>query len=474
MCFLKEPTRIEKPGSVKRQDIKSQKITTELAERKVEDKDGKNEISKQQEAVSSTTSIFKRTALEEKLIAISGDTDEALSESDSDISETLEGMSEKSDKTLNNDVSSKKDVLSTNPVDVVDPVAKKFTTHIDSSPGETLTKDSETETHSETVKKYDKTTTENETSTKHNDDINKTEGKAVENNLHENLLELNAENISETSESKTVDDTTSKKTRGQENLGLLIEDLQKYGKGVEVKITKKKDSDKDEINCDLIEKPKPEAPQLTDMNFFSSIVVKRNTNKKKKNLKASETSSGHKNVANSTKSEKTDKISKGKSKVKKMNNSKEKKVPETKEKSKIQRYKDLKKLVMDSEKSLSGACSSLKHSVLVSESDNRKKGKEISTILIESDSDRARGDLDDDSEENELLRIFNDYNPCDEHGHMDISDAHTKVNLESDDSKNPFSTSQSGSIKRPSTEKVAIGFKKQRVAHQPNHVSVPL
>lgn len=56
----------------------------------------------------------------------------------------------------------------------------------------------------------------------------------------------------------------------------MIEDLQKYGKGMDIEVKTKKESKNSGIMKVPKEKPKPSPPKLTDVNFFSTDVLKKN------------------------------------------------------------------------------------------------------------------------------------------------------------------------------------------------------
>ena len=338
------------------------------------------------------------------------------------------------------------------------------------------------------------------------------------------------------------------KSKKDNELGTMIEDLQKFGTGMDIEVKTKKESSKSASKKRKEEKVKLEPPKLTDVNFFSVDVSKPN----KKNSKEDKAQG-----IKVKKEEKRDGSSKDKKKLKKKLS--ESKLATAKEKSKIQRYKELKKLVKDSEKNIHSVAESsgAKKTEITGEtnklgSDSKKKvgiatnsgklsasgksgsphkatrkiskeldkdSKKICTSesetkdiagkierdkelkrslkksciaanpgMVSSDSEQSSGEIkksnvvesdidtnvEDDSEENELLRLFNDYDPVNgEPGVMDSMDIH-EMNIDmrdkSDNRIQSIPKSIAG-IKRPSSESIPVGFKKPRVAHQPSLVS---
>ena len=320
----------------------------------------------------------------------------------------------------------------------------------------------------------------------------------------------------------------STELKEDKSLNTLIEDLQKYGTGMDIEVKTKKDINKDEIEISRKEKPKPEPPKLTDVNFFSASISK-------KNKKSSKDEKGHKKKDGTKikkEDEKREKQSKEKKKLKKTLS--ENNLGNTKEKSKIQRYKELKKLVKDSEKntntvpdpdmnlpsvsrekigtkkaekvkqtnepmknvkkkSITAETSCTVSSSIKDEKLEKRRNKSVKKAsvvadhkkpavvssdsepicgksIVESDFDNS---LEDDSEEKELLRIFNDYDPGDEPDIMDCMNDRMDIEVKNISNDTVVPMPKSIGQKRPSAEleSIPVGFKKQRVAHQPGLVS---
>lgn len=407
--------------------------------------------------------------MEEKLIAISANVEETFSESDSDSESAQNNVEKEDEKVIKESV--KKDVTNKTSGSMVGEEATPTVQEVRSVVPEVSPVLQEVNPVSESIRNA--TVDHDESETKSNDQKVETEKAVLENLPRENTTDLLPDGLEKVNNAETIDSALSKKAAGSEdNLGVLIEDVQKHGKEVE-KMERKKEEVKDEINSAQETCETPETPQLSDVGFFSTINVKRNSKKRKKNSKAEDSSSGHKKVVKKTDVDEKGKTSREKRKKKKAAKSSEAKTSSTKEKSKIQRYKDLKKSVKDSGDSLTSVADSSKNCVEKVREKRGKTEKNDIMVLVDSGSDRTRRDLEDESEENELLRIFNDYDPNEEPDCMDeaescLEEYELKNNGQSSD---VCSSAQSVSMKRPSTEKV-VAFKKQRVAHQPNHVSL--
>ena len=466
MKSSKTEYRESKPRPNKKDEINTENTT----KNKVKiDKDAKHELGGKQETVPAPANpIFKRTALEEKLIAFSANVEETFSESDSDF-ETVENNGGKEDKKVVKESIINKTATSGSIGSVSEearPTAEKATSvvpEVRPVVPEVRPVVQEVNPVAESIRNA--TVDRDDSETKSNEHEVETEKTAPENLSHDNTTDLLPDDSEKTNNNETINSAPSKKASGSENnLGVLIEGVQKHGQQVE----RKKDEVKDDINCAQETCETPETPQLSDVGFFSSTVVKRSIKKKKKNSKAEDSSSGHKKVMKKAEADEKGKTSKEKRKKKKTAKSREAKTSSTKEKSKIQRYKDLKKLVKDSGESVLSVADSSKNCV------EKGRGQRGKTVLVDSGSDRTRGDLEDDSEENELLRLFNDYDPNEELDYMDATESCVKkYEVENNgQSSDVCSSARSVSMKRPSTEKVVAGFKKQRVAHQPSNVSL--
>lgn len=574
----------------------------------------KDKVEKSDHGTPDETTIFKRTALEEKLIAFSRTTDECFSDSDSEAetqqkkgTSTDPGVSMVSDSAFSkhSEDSGVKGSICTSILNNSSSIA--IVEKSSGTPESVITDASKTEDKNikkEVVEKCETVKTEgNEVKfgsksqvTKHEDvnedhNVNKKESSCKQD---EAILEPTQNTFSEEKSTDVVMSTNDdesckadmetlkenadtkldnkkfrepyKDTEPKEdtcNLHAMIEDLQKYGTGMDVEMKTKMENNKSEKVKK--EKPKVEPPKLTDVNFFSADVSKQNKKKGSKREKGD---------ANTVKKEET--IEKDKNKLKKKLS--ESKLATTKEKSKIQRYKELKKLVKDSDKKVntdpaknsaliseeksgskkiegtketkqldkdsktkisaktnSGKVStcgkdgspnktkqsetskgsalnkkdnsvsgSLKISTSKSDKDRKTErnkefevedslkntnvvteaGKPVVTISSDSGSNEKQtknpyvqesdvdNSMEDDSEENELLRIFNEYDPDnDEHDVMDSVDEYM-MNIDTEDQSTTQTLPKSiAGLKRPSTETPSVGFKKQRVAHQPNLVS---
>ena len=605
----------------KEKDVKS-KVT-------VKDKVDKNEHKTPDEPTTSTKTIFKRTALEEKLIAFSRSADEILSDSDSDaetqqkgkkhidtgvtkvpvslVSQDNEGgeikgsVSNVSDSSICSETASVANVAQTSG-------ATKIVTTATSKPERTDKKEVVENSENLETEKSDVLPCSKDqmimcegVNEPHNIEKKKLsseqEEALPEPTRHDQLSEMESTDVTmsgnddesnkEVAEKLKRDKDTEldtkelheahKSTEPKEDtkLNTMIQDLQKYGTGMDIEVKTKKEKNKSEIKKIKREKPKPEPPKLTDVNFFSAVVAKQNKKKSSKEEKTQATKV--------KKEEKSENTSKDKKKLKKKLS--ESKLATTKEKSKIQRYKELKKLVKDSENNINTATDPVKSSASVSgeiystkKTERTKETKELvkdskkilstttssgkvsasgksespdktertkiskepvkvsnkevnvatdyakistsksgkkdiarkternkdiivkdyvkktsvvagpgkSVLVISSDSELSSGEikksnivesdmdnnLEDDSEENELLRIFNDYDPDnDEPDVMDSMDNHM-MNIDVEDDKIQLLPKSIAGLKRPSTESInPVGFKKQRVAHQPSLVS---
>ncbi len=586
----------------------------------VKEKVDKSEKKTADEPTSSTKNIFKRTALEEKLIAFSHSADEILSDSDSD-AESQEkenkgidiGLSKVADNVVsqNNEgggikgsISNASTAIINKNASVADLVQKSEAAEI----GTTDTRKLEGTNEKEVVGKHKNLETERnevlpcsrsqmimgeDVNEQHNVEKNKSsrehENAPPEPIRQDSFLKMESADVVMTRNEESCkevekgdEDTesdsrerhkTNKRTLTKEDkeLNTMIQDLQKYGTGMDIEVKTKKENSKIENKKIKKEKPKLEPPKLTDVNFFSTDVSKQNKKKSSKEETTQKTKV--------KKEEKSENMSKDKKKLKKKLS--ESKLATTKEKSKIQRYKELKKLVKDSENvdtvtgpvsgvnsgtkkakrteetsevdkesrtkicattssgrvSASGKIESpdkstrtkiskepvkvsnkefiaatdsgkiltsksgKKHISGKTERDKELKGKESlkkmcivsdagkGVVVISSDSEQSSGEImkrnvfgsdvdnsnvEDESEENELLRIFNDYDPDnDEPDVMDSMDIHMMnidVKDESNDMIQPIPKSIAG-LKRPSSESIPVGFKKPRTAHQPNLVS---
>ena len=542
------------------------------------------------------TTIFKRTALEEKLIAFSRTTDECFSDSDSETetqqkkgtdTDTVVSLVADSAVSQHNEGSGIKASISATTLNNSSSVA---IVEKSSGAAEGVTTDAnKTEDKNikkEVVEKCEIAKTERSDVksqvTMHEDviedhSVNKKESSCEQ---EEASMEPTQNTFSEEKSSDVVmsanDDSSLKEDvetleenagtkidnkkfhepdndaepKDDTNLHTMIEDLQKYGTGMDVEVKTKKEKNKSEKVKK--EKSKVEPPKLTDVNFFSANVSKQNKKKGSKRDKGD-----------------------GNTVKKKLS---ENKLTTTKEKSKIQRYKELKKLVKDSDKKVNTDPAKNSASISEEKSDSKKTertketkqlGKDSKTkinaktkpgkvstcrkdespnktkqsqtskepalnkknnsvqgslnictsesekdgktarnkeskvkdslrntnavteagkpvVTISSDSEGVReqtknsnvqasdvdNSMEDDSEENELLRIFNEYDPDnDEHEVMDSMDEFMmNIDTENQSTTQTLPKSIAG-LKRPSTETPSVGFKKQRVAHQPNLVS---
>ena len=567
------------------------------------DKDDKND-----QGTPDDTTIFKRTALEEKLIAFSRTTDECFSDSDSEtetqqkkgtntntavslvadsaVSQHNEGSGikasisattlnnsssvaivEKSsgaaegvttdanktgDKNIKKEVVQKCEIVKTERNDV----KSQVTMHEDVNEDHNVNKKESSCEQEEASMEPTQNTFSEEKSRDVVMSVND------DGSLKEDVETLE-ENAGTKLDNKKFDEPDNdNEPKEDTNLHTMIEDLQKYGTGMDVEVKTKKEKNKNEKVKK--EKSKVEPPKLTDVNFFSADVSKQNKKKGSKRDKGD---------GNTVKKEETgEKDNRLKKKLS------ESKLTTAKEKSKIQRYKELKKLVKDSDKKVNtdpaknsasiseeksdskktertketkqldkdsktkisaktkpgkvSTCrkdenpnktkqsqtskepalnkknNSIQGSLNICTSESEKDGKTARNkeskvkdslrntnaateagkpvVIISSDSEGVReqtknsnvqasdvdNSMEDDSEENELLRIFNEYDPDnDEHEVMDSMDEFMmNIDTENQSTTQTLPKSIAG-LKRPSTETPSVGFKKQRVAHQPNLVS---
>ena len=613
MCFA--GTEKENPNAVKLSSASLQnkkKVVPGINKTLVKDKVDKNDHGTTDEK----NCIFKRTALEEKLIAFSHTTDECFSDSDSEA---------ETEQKKNTDVDTGVAVVTNSNVsknnkgcEVKSSISNTSTSSLNSNSsaaiagkssgaaGSVTTDTSKTgdeDIKKEVVEKYEtfktkgndvkleskvQATVHEDGNEQHNGNKKESSRKQEEDSLEHTPNMFFEEKSTDIVMSVTDDEGFKKdvetlkgnvdckldnkkfcephkdiETKEDTNLNSMIEDLQKYGTGMDIEMKTTKEIDKSAKVKK--EKLKVEQPKLTDVNFFSADISKKN---KKKGSKR------EKEDANTVKKEETSRKDTNKLR-KQLSGSK---LATTKEKSKIQRYKELKKLVKDSEKKVSepekdsvsiseeksssrktertkeakqlnkdsktkicattksGKVSTFrkdesptKHSrtskePVLSEGDNSVAGslkistsksenkdavikternKELKvkdsltkpnvvteadepTVIISSDSEGTgqqikksivhESDMDnsmeDESEENELLRIFNEYDPDnDEQDVMDGMDNYMMSIDTEDQSTIPSLPKSKTGLKRSSTETPAVGFKKQRVAHQPNLVS---
>ncbi|XP_028403843.1 putative RNA exonuclease pqe-1 isoform X2 [Dendronephthya gigantea] len=510
---------------------------------------------KTSQSTTSTKPLFKRTALEEKLIAFSENANEFLSDSDSSDVETLQKEKKalkgsKIEYSVAPENKAGGEILGTISNEST-PILKegaslaaKNSLPVNSVVTEGQAKQEKTITKGSVGKYNDLETGENTISQSVRNEINKSEnceGKNADKEKCQSertqhklsrdaptdaVLSGNVEDSSNSCKNEVLEKMEIEKSDNEQNtkpeevksLNSIISDLQKYGTGIEVKT--KKDNHKDEIEIGKKEKPKPEPPKLTDVNFFSA-----NVSKQSKKISKDEKSPKKKDATKLKKEdEKREKLTKEKKKLKKTLS--ESNLGNTKEKSKIQRYKELKKLVKDSEKNMDAVKDPDKSSPSGSREKSRtkkaEKGKEIKepiknvkkksttaetsdTIsssmmdkkpekrhkefvqktsvmrvssnpelscrksVVESDFDNS---MEDDSEENELLRIFNDYDPGDEPDIMDSMNDHVDFEMRdiSNDAVQPMPKSIGQKRSSAELESIPVGFKKQRVAHQPGLV----
>ena len=520
------------------------------------------------EPTSSTKTIFKRTALEEKLIAFSHSADEFSSDSDGDgvtqpkenkeidagvckvansvvLKNNKEGEIEGSDcyASTSGEPADVTQLEGTSEKEVVEKRSETVQNDIlPCSKIQTVTGDTNKQHNLEGKKSSSK---QEEALPKpirqdvfHNPELADIDVTENHEGFKDVVEKLKGDKDDKSNDKKLHKASESTESKEDKELGTMIEDLQKYGTGMDIEVKTKKESSKSEIKKVKKEKTKIEPPKLTDVNFFSVDVSKQN----KKSSKEEKTPV--------KKDEKSESPSKDKKKLKKKLS--ESKLATTKEKSKIQRYKELKKLVKDSEKnvqSVSGENSGKTDSKETNSLGNDSKKKLCTTtnsskvsasgkgespdkttrnkiskepgrvlneegnatnkelkrkhslkkpsivadpgmgdVVVSSDSERSTAEtktsnvlesdmdnnMEDDSEENELLRIFNDYDPDnDEPDVMDSRDIHQmSIDLKdkSDDRIQTLPKSIAG-LKRPSTESIPVGFKKPRIAHQPNLVS---
>ena len=592
-------TEIEKAPSYTPSQNTKKVDTYTKAELTCKDTVDKKENTTSDEAITSTNTIFKRTALEEKLIAFSGSTDEILSESDSD-GETQEKGNKNKESGVSkvtqchtilqkneeggvkgsNSNASIPNVKEETSVTNGRQITEGVTSVNISKPGwknkeKVFEKNAVLPCQNNEVTLYGNVNKQDNLektgSLPEQDDsppelikytvseFKSKDGDVSEqdNGINKEALEAFEEDKNNKFDNKQLHGTDKcvNKPKEDKNLNTLIEDLQKYGTGMDITVKSKKEIDKSEVK--KVKREKAETSKLTDVNFFSAGVLKQNTKKTSKEAKI--------DGSKSKKGVKSECLKDKKTLKKKLSDSK---LATTKEKSKIQRYKELKKLVTDSEKNVSA--DNVKNSVSVFEgvskkTERAKEAKEFAreskkqtstavnlekdstrfpnntdrtenvhankvlnikklasvspsksgkkdtagkteqnkrfkdknspketcgvsdpekAVVISSDCKHGIGEthklgsdvdnsLEDDSEESELLRLFNDYDPDDEESEVMESMDNYLTNNDAKDESNRLQQIPKSitGLKRPSTESAPAGFKKQRVAHQPNLVS---
>lgn len=555
------------------EDVKQQKKDLVLKGTQEKTKTTKNKHNV--EVKTSNQPIFKRTALEEKLIAFSANTDMILTDSDSD-ADTPSKQNDDNQSTVSKPqllpCEEKGKSFQNNSVKGSSCTIDMTTSSVSTYKSTEVISDDKMLAICEKLEEKDKpkaiviSDSEDELLQEIKDENNDRLSNACKESRTKEILELPPKssvgmtmNYSETCDEIFVDteelhenktgkpnEKIEEQVKGLQGkkLIVMIEDLQNCGAGSHF-ILKSTKEDAKIKKSKKKEKNKPDSSKLADVDFFAADVSKlkkKMTAKEGKHVEKSK----HKIISESDKKKMKKKLG-------------ESNLAPVKEKSKIQRYKELKRLFKDSENTLDKLEDQQKKSLLVdnkfvatlekeketirpsdfllkkpkhswkNESKGFKKDKDDSKSNVHNNADETTEEkqssknpfvlvapdkkvilipdndtvcensqyadalgtsdtnrhsdysgLDEDSEENELLRIFNDYNPDNDEPEMNDCVDDLLINIDvvnvrdSDDKKEKKLVQSSKSIsglKRQSSEGTSAAFKKQRVAHQPNLAS---